>query len=133
LTTPNVASLFRRLKLLLGRSPIYRYHVKEYTKLEVETLLKKNGFRILRSNYSTICDKTCLNPNNEKELRSLVEAKTFLDMLRFMLRNINQKINIARVLAYPLIKLVPSFRMQIVIVAKKSFGIAEEKHVKRWG
>jgi hypothetical protein len=54
-------------------------------------------------------------------------------MLRFMLRNINQKINIARVLAYPLIKLVPSFRMQIVIVAKKSFGIAEEKHVKRWG
>lgn len=49
LTTPNVASLFRRLKLLLSRSPIYRYNVKGYTKLEVEKLLKKNGFQILRS------------------------------------------------------------------------------------
>ena len=31
LTTPNIASLFRRLRLLLGEQPIYRYHVREYT------------------------------------------------------------------------------------------------------
>jgi 2-polyprenyl-3-methyl-5-hydroxy-6-metoxy-1,4-benzoquinol methylase len=31
LTTPNIASLFRRLRLLLGKQPIYRYHVREYT------------------------------------------------------------------------------------------------------
>jgi SAM-dependent methyltransferase len=31
LTTPNIASLLRRLRLLLGRQPIYLYHVREYT------------------------------------------------------------------------------------------------------
>ena len=31
LTTPNIASLFRRLKLLLGKQPIYRRHVRECT------------------------------------------------------------------------------------------------------
>lgn len=32
----------------------------------------------------------------------------------------------ARVLAYPLIKIVPSFRMQIVIIAKKSLTIVSQ-------
>jgi len=43
LTTPNIASLFRRLKLLLGKQPIYRHHVREYTMEEVLELIKGLG------------------------------------------------------------------------------------------
>ncbi|MEM3941803.1 MAG: methyltransferase domain-containing protein, partial [Candidatus Bathyarchaeia archaeon] len=52
LTTPNIASLFRRIRLLLGIQPQYTRHVHEYTKREVEELLMKHGFRMLRINYS---------------------------------------------------------------------------------
>jgi len=55
-TTPNIASLFRRLKLLLGKQPVYRLHVKEYTKNEVEELLRNSGFKILESFYSVVND-----------------------------------------------------------------------------
>jgi 2-polyprenyl-3-methyl-5-hydroxy-6-metoxy-1,4-benzoquinol methylase len=54
LTTPNIASLFRRLRLLLGIQPQYRYHVHEYTKNEVEKAIVENGFKIIRSYYSTV-------------------------------------------------------------------------------
>ena len=49
ITTPNIASFFRRLKLLTGKTPIYRLHVREYTKYEVEELLRNSGFKILES------------------------------------------------------------------------------------
>jgi len=56
ITTPNIASLFRRAKLLMGKQPIYRFHVKEYTKNEVEGLLRDSGFKILESFYSEVND-----------------------------------------------------------------------------
>jgi 2-polyprenyl-3-methyl-5-hydroxy-6-metoxy-1,4-benzoquinol methylase len=40
LTTPNIASLFRRLRLLLGKQPMYRYHVREYILGEVVLINK---------------------------------------------------------------------------------------------
>jgi len=61
LTTPNIASLFRRLRLLLGIQPQYVTHVHEYTKKEVEELLKKHGFRVIKSLYSEINDLTLVN------------------------------------------------------------------------
>ncbi|MEM3763529.1 MAG: class I SAM-dependent methyltransferase [Desulfurococcaceae archaeon] len=41
LTTPNIASLFRRLRLLLGIQPQFVTHVREYTIQEMEELLMK--------------------------------------------------------------------------------------------
>jgi hypothetical protein len=43
LTILNIASLFRRLKLLLSKQPIYRHHVREYTMEEVLELIKGPG------------------------------------------------------------------------------------------
>ena len=131
LTTPNVASLFRRLKLLLGRSPVYRYHVREYTKDEVRRLLLDSGFRIVELLCSDVSDRTYLRPKSGQELRRLAEVDGFVDMLGFALRNLNA-VNVARVLAYPLVKLVPSLRIQIVAVAEK-VGNVGERAVRRWG
>jgi hypothetical protein len=44
LTTPNIASLFRRLRLLLGIQPTYQYHAREYTMREAASLLREAGF-----------------------------------------------------------------------------------------
>lgn len=131
LTTPNIASLFRRLKLLLGRNPVYRYHVKEYTKDEVENMLESAGFKVRKIIYSDIPDRTFLYPKNKHELRRLVEIESFADMLKFVMRNFNT-INIARILAYPLLKLVPSLRMLIIAIAEKVSDV-DEKSIKRWG
>jgi len=58
LTTPNIASLFRRARLLLGVQPIYQYHVREYTMSEVVALLREAGFEIIKTYYSIINDLT---------------------------------------------------------------------------
>jgi len=39
ITTPNIASLSRRIKLLLGMQPQYRFHVHEYTKKGVGSIV----------------------------------------------------------------------------------------------
>jgi len=54
LTTPNIASLFNRLRLLLGKQPIYHYHVREYTMREVVSLLREAGFEVIRAYYSIV-------------------------------------------------------------------------------
>ena len=57
LTTPNVASLFRRLRLLLGIQPVYRYHVREYTMSEVLALLREAGFEVVKAHSSIFNSK----------------------------------------------------------------------------
>jgi hypothetical protein len=54
LTTPNIASLFSRLRLLLGKQPIYHYHVREYTMREVVSLLREAGFEVIKAYYSIV-------------------------------------------------------------------------------
>lgn len=65
LTTPNLASISNRIKLLLGKSinwelsgekpffqrDIYKRHNREYTLEELRYLLKKSGFKIDRHFY----------------------------------------------------------------------------------
>jgi 2-polyprenyl-3-methyl-5-hydroxy-6-metoxy-1,4-benzoquinol methylase len=58
LTTPNIASLFRRLRLLLGIQPQYRFHVHEYTMKEIVALLREAGFEIIKAYYSIVNDLT---------------------------------------------------------------------------
>jgi len=126
LTTPNIASLFRRLRLLLGIQPQYGLHVREYTKREVEDLLARHGFRVLRSFYSDVNDLTFV----DAEVEEYLELGTYRRLLRLVLRR-PTKLNILRLFVYPLVKAFPSLRMLIVVAAEKVSESAEAR-VYRW-
>jgi len=126
LTTPNIASLFRRLKLLLGKQPIYRHHVREYTMEEVLELIKGAGFDVVESYYSLISDLTYIDADQEDYLR----VKGYKDLIRITVKR-PTKVNILRTLAYPLVKLRPSLRQSIIIVATK-VKEPKLKAVERW-
>lgn len=126
LTTPNIASLFRRLRLLLGIQPQYTLHVHEYTKKEVEELLVKHGFMILESQYSDVNDLTYLDAEPEAYL----SLKSYWDLLKLLMRK-PTRLNVLRVLAYPFVKLIPSLRMLIVVAAEKRER-ATPLAVERW-
>ena len=126
LTTPNIASLFRRLKLLLGKQPIYRHHVREYTMEEVLELIKGAGFNVVESYYSHINDLTYIDADPEDYLR----VKSYKDLIRITAKR-PTKVNILRILAYPLVKLKPSLRQSIIIVATK-VKEPKTKVIERW-
>ena len=115
LTTPDVASLFRRLRLLLGIQPIYRYHVREYTMSEVLTLLREVGFEVVRAYYSIVNDLAFIDANLEEYLK-IASCK---DLLQVAIRKPTKQ-NILRLLAYPIVKLRSSLRQLIVVVAVKT-------------
>jgi len=115
LATPNIASLFRRLRLLLGIQPIYHYHVREYTMREVVSLLREAGFEIVKAYYSVVNDLTYIDADPEEYLG----ISSFKDLVRIVLKK-PTKLNILRLLAYPIVKLRPSLRQLIVIVAVKA-------------
>jgi len=123
LTTPNIASLFRRLRLLLGRQPIYRYHVREYTMGEVLSVVREAGFDIVKTYFSAVDDV------------SLVEADypvlSYWDLIKTTVKR-PTRINVLRAVAYPVVKLMPSLRQLIVVVAEKSRE-PELKTIERWG
>lgn len=56
ITTPNAASLGRRILLLLGKNPILEYraggdnagHLRYFTKHTLKQLLKENGYKIIK-------------------------------------------------------------------------------------
>jgi len=127
LTTPNIASLFRRLRLLLGIQPIYHYHVREYTMREVLLLLREAGFEVIKTYYSIVNDLTYVDSDPEEYLR----ISSFKDLVRIALKR-PTKLNILRLLAYPVVKIRPSLSQLIVVVAIK----ARESTVQlleRWG
>jgi SAM-dependent methyltransferase len=115
LTTPNIASLFRRLRLLLGIQPIYHYHVREYTMREVVSLLREAGFEVIKAYYSIVDNLTYIDADPE-EYSGTSSSK---DLVRIALKK-PTKLNILRLLAYPVVKLRPSLRQVIVIVAVKT-------------
>lgn len=86
ITTPNIASLFRRLRLILGMQPQHETHVHEYTKKKVEELLKMYGFKILKTWYSEVNDLTYVDaePNEYQRLKS------YWNLLRFTLKKTKQ-------------------------------------------
>jgi len=115
LTTPNVASLFRRLRLLLGVQPVYWYHVREYTMSEVLTLLREAGFEVVKAHYSIVNDLAYIDADPEEYLK----IASYKDLLQAAIRR-PTKLNILRLLAYPIVKLRPSLRQLIVVVAVKA-------------
>ncbi|MEM1632378.1 MAG: class I SAM-dependent methyltransferase [Thermofilum sp.] len=126
LTTPNIASLFRRLRLLLGIQPQYATHVREYTKKEVEKLLLEHGFRVLISQYSEVNDLTLV----DAEPREYLKLKSYRDLLELAMKR-PTKLNLLRASAYPLVKAIPSLRMLIVVIAEKA-SRAKPRKTARW-
>jgi SAM-dependent methyltransferase len=127
LTTPNIASLFRRLRLLLGIQPTYHYHVREYTMKEVVSLLREAGFEITKAYYSVVNDLTFIDADPEEHLR----ISSFKDLVSIVLKK-PTKLNILRLLAYPIAKLRPSLRQLIVVVATKTREPTVQI-LERWG
>jgi len=127
LTTPNIASLFRRLRLLLGIQPIYHYHVREYTMREVISLLREAGFEITKAYYSIVNDLTLIDTDPEEHLR----ISSFKDLVRIVLKK-PTKLNILRLLAYPIVKIRPSLRQLIEVVATKAREPTVQA-LERWG
>ncbi len=115
LTTPNIASLFRRLRLLLGIQPIYHYHVREYTMKEVVSLLREAGFEVIKAYYSIVDDLTLIDADPEEHLM----ISSFKDLVKIVLKK-PTKLNTLRLLAYPMVKIRPSLRQLMVFVAVKA-------------
>jgi SAM-dependent methyltransferase len=126
ITTPNIASLFRRLKLLIGKQPVYRLHVKEYTKYEVEELLRNSGFKILESFYTEVNDLHFVEAN----LIDYLRINGYFDLIRILLKR-PSRTNILRTIAFPLVKAIPTLRMIIGVVAEKAEHL-KPLPVERW-
>jgi SAM-dependent methyltransferase len=115
LTTLNIASLFGRLRLLLGIQPIYHYHAREYTMKEVVSLLREAGFEVVKAYYSIVNDLTFIDADPEEYLR----ISGFKDLVRIVLKK-PTKLNTLRLLAHPIVKIRPNLRQLIVIAATKA-------------
>ncbi|MEM0245046.1 MAG: methyltransferase domain-containing protein [Zestosphaera sp.] len=127
ITTPNIASLFRRMKLLLGMQPQYRFHVHEYTKDEVERLLIEHGFKIVKSFYTEVNDLFLLEATPEDYLN----LRNYWGLLRVAIKR-PTRLNVLRATAYPIVKIVPSLRMHVVVIAEKVIPSSNLKRVERW-
>jgi 2-polyprenyl-3-methyl-5-hydroxy-6-metoxy-1,4-benzoquinol methylase len=109
LSTPNMAALVKRLKLLIGRSQLHPFtssrnsathlndlgydHVHEYTKSEIKSVLEHTNFKIDRLYLSDCWEKTFSSMNPVRLVYKLI------------------------------VKLVPSFRGCIIACARKCASI----------
>ena len=112
--------------MLLGKQPIYRRHVREYTMEEVLELIKGAGFDVVEPYYSYISDLTYIDADQEDYLR----VNGYKDLVRITIKR-PSKANILRTLAYPLIKLKPSLRQSIIIIAMKVKEL-KSNTIERW-
>jgi hypothetical protein len=80
LSTPNIASLGRRLLLLLGHDPLIEIspneagsvgHIRYFTKNSLKRLLQKHNFKISDEKSD------CINFSNSGKIRSSVLANIF--------------------------------------------------------
>lgn len=109
-TTPNFATLRNRIKLFFGKNiqqtiPIEKsksYHFKEYTKKEIEEMLKSSKFKKIKISYHTYWDS----------LTSFFASENF---------SLNQKILFfpIAVIYIVIVKLVPPLRHGMVFITKK--------------
>jgi hypothetical protein len=93
---------------------------------EVVSLLREAGFEAIKAYYSIINDLTYIDADPEEYLR----ISGFEDLVKIVLKN-PTKLNILRLLAYPIAKLRPSLRQLIVAVATKAREQAMQM-LERW-
>lgn len=110
LSTPNIASIGKRVKLLLGKNPLGQTHVKEYTRDEVLNLLADHGFKFVNARYSMAYD---LTPYHAKDKDYL------LDLLRATIKY-RTKENLFKLISLPWIKILPFLRATIFVIAEKT-------------
>ena len=84
LITPNIASLFRGLRLLWGIQLTYQYHAREYTMREAVSLLREAGFEITKAYYSVVNDLTLIDADPEEYLR----ISSFKDLVRIVFKEL---------------------------------------------
>ena len=82
---------------------------------EVVLLLREAGFEIVKAYYSVVNDLTYINADPEEYLG----ISSFKDLVRIVLKK-PTKLNTLRLSAYPIVKLRPSLRQLIAIVAVKA-------------
>jgi hypothetical protein len=77
-----MASISRRLRLLLGTQSIYQYHVRKYTMKEVVSPLREAGFEVIKAYYSMVNDLTFIDAELEEYLR----ISSFKDLVSIVLK-----------------------------------------------
>jgi hypothetical protein len=94
---------------------------------EILSMLREAGFEIMKAYYSIVNDLTFINAEPDDYLG----ISSFKEMLGIALKK-PTKLNILRILAYPIVKLKPDTRQLMVITAKK---IKEQslQNLERWG
>jgi hypothetical protein len=109
---------------------LHHYYVPSVPE-KINHALKIRGILILttpniKSYYSYINDLTYIDADQEDYLR----VKSYKDLIRITIKR-PTKTDILRTLAYPLVKLKPSLRQSIIIVATK---VKESKAevIERW-
>jgi SAM-dependent methyltransferase len=122
LTTPNIASIGKRVKLLLGRNPLGKMHVREYTMSEVVDLLHNHGYEILYKKYSMAYDLTPYHAHQRAFLLPLLKATI----------KHPTKENIFKTLVLPFVKLIPQIRSTIFVAAKKVRNVKMQAVHKRF-
>jgi 2-polyprenyl-3-methyl-5-hydroxy-6-metoxy-1,4-benzoquinol methylase len=100
LTTPNQSSFQNVIRLFLGRKIMLEHeHVREYVMKELLDLLENSEFKSYRKLYLLSSDKV------------LSKSRGYIF--------VSNKINIIRILLYPIKLLIPRFRSLILILARK--------------
>jgi len=131
LTTPNIARMSNRLKLIFGKNPIPPYHVKEYTMDEVSSFLINGGFDIILKLYSDIRYRHLeLNENNVECIMSNSGVHVLIRALFNLIRRPSLD-KLIKSMAYPIIYLVPSLRPLIVVIAQKT-SRKPAYRIERW-
>lgn len=120
LTTPNLAALSRRLKLLFGRPPTPKFHTKEYTLKGVSEMLDTAGFNATIRTYSLAYNTIPFGAKG-RDLR--------LGLLRGFWRYPNA-FNVFRVVTLPLLYAVPSLGGTVVVEARKERYVRPEDMLK---
>jgi len=78
-------------------------------------LLRETEFEIVKAYYSIVNDLAFIDTDPEEYLK----IASYKDLIKVAIRR-PTKLNILRLLAYPIVKLRPSLRQVIVVVAIKA-------------
>jgi len=74
LTTPNIASIGKRIKLFLGKQPLGNFHVREYSMQEIIKMLREHGFSIIRRWFFYAYNLTPHDANGKEYKDNLIKV-----------------------------------------------------------
>lgn len=122
LSTPNVVSIGKRVKMLLGKNPLGKKHVKEYTMDEVKELVEEAGFSVEECYYSLAYDVIPYYAKGRDYLLTPFKA-----LFKYPCKE-----NLFKALVLPLVRLKRSFRATIFVVGRKQHSSCRPIAVRRF-